>query len=175
MLAAASAVGVFTEFREYAEGGFRMKEGDLRVVGARYGGFVDECATGVFGLFQLASYVVALESDVVDQSAAAILFHGFGDGAVRRGGFQKFDVDSGDVEHGDAHFLGCYFFDVGFTQSQRIAIVRNCIVKACDSDADVINLLDHNSVQMIKSPIPAHVGLGIAALLLQLNIIFCHL
>ena len=52
-------------------------------------------------------------------------------------------MDSGNVEHGDAHLLCGNFLDVGFSEAKCVTIIGNGSVKTLDGDADMVILLNH--------------------------------
>jgi hypothetical protein len=133
------------EFGEHALGGFRMEEGD-EFVGRAFKRFlVDELATGVFGLRELAFDVVGGEGDVVD-AAVGILFEELGDGAVGRGWLEKFEVGFPDMEEGGADFLAGHFLDVLALQAEGFLIVRNGILQRVHRNTEMIDALQHGDV-----------------------------
>ena len=72
-----------------------------------------------------------------------------GNGAFRRGGFEQFDMDSGNVKHGDAHLLRGHFLNVGLSEAECVTVVGNGGVKALDGDADMVNLLNHMRMMVV--------------------------
>ena len=124
-----------------------MQEGDLRVVGAGDGRVVQHGKARFLGLGDISGDVIGLESDVVD--AFPFFLNSLGDSAFRRGGFEQFDVDAGNVKHGDADLLSGDFLNVGLAEPERIAVIGNGGVKTLDGDADMVNLLNHMRVMVI--------------------------
>ncbi len=137
------------EFGEHALGGFRVEEGDEFVGRASEGFFVDELATGVLGLRELALDVVGGKGDVMD-AAVGILFEEFGDGTFGGGGLEEFEMGFADVEKSGADFLTGDFLDVLALQAESLFVVGDGILQRAHRNTEMVDALQHDDVVFQK-------------------------
>ena len=130
------------EFGEHALGGFRMEKGDKFAGRTFERFFVDELATGVLGLHELALDVVGRESHVM-HAAVGVLFEEFGDGTFGRGRLEEFEVGFPDVKKGGANLLARHFLDVPAFQAEGLFVVRNGVLQRAHRNAEMVNALQH--------------------------------
>ena len=133
------------EFCEHALGGFRVEEGDEFVGGACERFVVDELATGVLGLRELAFDIVGGEGHVM-HAAVGIFLEELGDGTFRGGRFEEFEMGFADVEKGGADFLARHFLDVLAFQAEGVLVIRNGILERAHRNAEVVNALQHGAI-----------------------------
>lgn len=105
----AAAFAVLTEFRKNAFCELGVQERDFLCVCSDFRLFIDEADSRIFGFREVFHNGIAVESYVVD-AAKGILFQEFGDGAVGRSRFEKFDMNSADIEERRLDFLFGDFF-----------------------------------------------------------------
>ena len=119
-----------------------MEEGHQLAGSAVEGLLVDQPDAGAGGLLELALDVVGAEGDVVN-AAVGVLLQELGDGALRVGRLQQFEVDLAHAEEGGAHFLGRHFFAVFAFEPEGFFVIGHGFVQRPDGDSQVINFLNH--------------------------------
>ena len=102
---------LLADLREYPLGGFRMEESDHEVLSTFAGSLVDELETCCFALSQRVSYVLYVESNVVNTASSAVLLDELGNRGLRASRLQKLDLHLANLEESGADFLVCYFLD----------------------------------------------------------------
>ena len=130
------------EFGEHALGGFGMEEGDEFVGRAWERFLVDELATGVLGLRELALDVVGGESHVMN-AAVGVFFEEFGDGALGRGRLEEFEMGFPDVEESGADLLAGHFLNMLALQAEGLFVVRDGVIQRAHRNAEMVNALQH--------------------------------
>jgi hypothetical protein len=137
------------EFGEHALGGFRVEEGDELVGRAFDRFFVNELATGVLGLRELAFDVVRGKGHVM-HAAVGIFFEEFGDGTFRGGRLEKFEMGLADVEESGADFLTGDFLDVLALQAKGLFVIGDGILQRAHRNTEMVNALQHDDVVFQK-------------------------
>jgi len=104
---------------------------------------VDQLATGVLGLRQLAFEVVRCERHMMD-AAVGILFEELGDGTVGRHGLEEFESGFADLKESGAHFLTGDVLHLTALQAQGFLVVRNRVFERVHRDSKVVDTLQHD-------------------------------
>ena len=102
---------LLADLREYPLGGFWMEESDHEVLSTFAGSFVDELETCSLALSQRVSYVLYVESNVVNTASSAVLLDELGNRGLRASRLQKLDLHLAYLEESGADFLVCHFLD----------------------------------------------------------------
>ena len=102
---------LLADLREYPLGGFRMEESEHEVLSTFAGSFVDELETCSLALSQRVSYVLYVESNVVNTASSAVLLDELGNRGLRAGWLQKLDLHLAYLEESSTNLLILNYLD----------------------------------------------------------------
>ncbi len=104
-------LGLLAELGQNTLCRFRMQERNHEVLSTFAGSLVDELETCSLALSQRVSYVLYVESNVVNTASSAVLLDELGNRGLRASRLQKLDLHLAYLEESGADFLVCHFLD----------------------------------------------------------------
>ena len=127
-----------TELDEHAAGGFWVEEADELVVGAGFGGGVEEGEAGGGEALHFGVDVGDFEGDVVHAFAAG--FDEFRDDAIGSEALEELDLGVAGAEEGGVDALGFDPFSFVAGGVEKGLVERDAAGEVSDGDADVFDL-----------------------------------
>ena len=129
------------KLRQDSVGGLWMEKCDKLAGGAVEGLFVDQADAVGRRLLQLAIDIIGPKRNMVD--SLALVRDELGDGALRRGCLQEFEVDTAHVEKCGPDPLGGDFLTAQTAQPERGFVKWHGLIEGANGDAQMVNGLDH--------------------------------